>query len=76
MELFCPTCKSRADELIECANCKTIGCPKCIRKKHGKWVCHKCPESEYKQTKYYYPKTKEPEKEEDEISNAFSAMFG
>lgn len=76
MELFCPNCKSKTDELIECNNCETIGCPKCIRKKYGKWVCHKCPETEYEETKYYYPESEVQEDKEEDIVSGFSAMFG
>lgn len=72
MDIFCPNCKTKIDELIECDNCKTIGCPKCIRKKYGKWVCHKCPEPE---PQNYYPEIKE-EKNEEKVANAFAAMFG
>ncbi len=75
MELFCPNCKSKTDELLECANCGTIGCVKCIRKKYGKWVCHKCPEPEREEPKYYYPQSRETE-EKEEVSNAFASMFG
>jgi len=59
------------DELMECDNCETIGCMRCMKKSYGKWVCHKCEEPE---RKYYYPEIK-PESE-DEVSDAFSAMFG
>ncbi len=75
MDIFCPNCKSKTDELIECDDCQTIGCPKCIRKKYGKWVCHKCPEPKHEEPKYYYPEPQE-EKKEEEVSNAFAAMFG
>ncbi len=73
MDIFCPNCKTKIDELIECDNCKTVGCPKCIRKKYGKWVCHKCPEPE--EPKYYHPEVEE-EKSEEKVANAFAAMFG
>jgi hypothetical protein len=75
MDIFCPTCKSKTEELIECANCGSIGCPKCIRKKYGKWVCHKCPEPEYEEKKYYY-RDQEDKKPEEEVSSAFASMFG
>lgn len=67
MELVCPRCGSKSNELIECDNCGTIGCIRCIRKSYGNWICHKCEKPERK----YYPKVKE-----EEVSNAFSAMFG
>jgi len=75
MDIFCPNCKSKTDELIECDTCQTIGCPKCVRKKYSKWVCHKCPQPKYEEPKYYYPESQE-EKKEEEVSNAFAAMFG
>ena len=75
MDIFCPNCKTKTDELIECDNCGAVGCSKCIRKKYGRWVCHKCPEPEYKEQKYYYPRVSQEKKEED-VSNAFAAMFG
>jgi len=70
MQLVCPRCSSKVDELIECDNCGTIGCIRCMKKSYGKWVCHKCEEPE----RYYYPETES--KSEDEVSDAFSAMFG
>ena len=68
MELVCPRCGSKSNELIECDNCGTIGCVRCIRKSYGKWICHKCEEPERK----YYPEVRE----EKEVSDAFSSMFG
>jgi len=75
MDIFCPNCKSKTDELIECDNCRIVGCSKCIRNKYNKWVCHKCPEPKYEEQKSYYPESQE-KKEEEKVSNAFSAMFG
>ena len=49
--------------------------PKCIRKKSGKWVCHKCPEPISEEPKYYYSQPQK-EKKDEEVSNAFAAMFG
>lgn len=61
MQLVCPRCGSKTNELIECEICGAIGCPRCMRKKHGKWVCYKC----------------EKEKTtEEEVSSVFSSMFG
>jgi len=68
MELVCPRCGSKSNELIECDNCGTIGCIRCMRKSYGNWICFKCEEPEKK----YYPEVRE----EKEVSNAFSAMFG
>jgi len=73
MNLVCPNCKSKTDELIECEKCGSIGCPKCIRKKYGKWVCHKCPEPEYEKPKYY---SRSKTEEQEEVTNAFASMFG
>ncbi len=70
MDIFCPNCKSKTNELIECEICNTIGCPKCIRKKYGKWVCHKCPEPEYKEPDYYN------QPGEEKVQSAFASMFG
>ena len=74
MELFCPRCRSKVNELIECENCGTIGCIKCVKKSYGKWVCFKCETPVQTETPYYETKS-EPAKEE-EVSDAFSAMFG
>jgi hypothetical protein len=41
-----------------------------MKKSYKKWVCHKCEQPE----KYYYPETES--KPEDEVSDAFSSMFG
>jgi hypothetical protein len=71
MDLLCPRCGSRSNELLECENCGTIGCIRCVQKKHGKWVCFKCEEPE---KKYYYSDLDNTK--EDEVTNAFSAMFG
>ena len=56
--------------MMECDDCGTIGCIRCMRKNRKKWVCYKCKEPE---RKYYYPAV---EKKEEEVSNAFAAMFG
>jgi len=71
MDLICPRCGSKSNELMECDNCGAIGCIRCMRKSYGNWICHKCEEPE---KKYYYPRT--GSKSEDEVSNAFSSMFG
>lgn len=72
MQLVCPRCSSRINELMECDNCGTIGCIKCMKKSYGKWVCFRC---EVPERTYYYETTSQPEKE-DEATNAFAAMFG
>ncbi len=69
MDIFCPNCKSKTNELIECEICNTIGCPKCIRKRYGKWVCHKCPQPKYKELRYY------TQPEEEKVQSAFASMF-
>jgi hypothetical protein len=77
MELFCPRCRSKVSELIECENCGTIGCIKCVKKSYGKWVCFKCETPA--QTSYYETESERVKSEsakEDEVSDAFSAMFG
>jgi len=56
---------------MKCDNCGTIGCIRCMSKSYGTWVCYTCEEPE---RRYYYPETES--KSEDEVSNAFSAMFG
>jgi len=71
MQLVCPRCSSKVNELIECDNCGAIGCMRCMKKSYGKWICHKCEEPE---RRYYYPERES--RTEDEVSNAFSAMFG
>ncbi len=74
MDFVCPRCQSKVNELIECDNCGTIGCIRCIKKSYGKWVCFKCetPEKEI-----VYSETEKYDKEEEQkISDAFSAMFG
>jgi hypothetical protein len=61
------------NELIECDNCGTIGCIRCVKKSYGKWICFKCEapaEIAYSETEKY------DKKEEEKISDAFSAMFG
>ncbi len=74
MHLVCPKCSSKVNELMECDNCGTIGCIRCMKKSYKKWVCHKCEQPE---EKYYYPEVNETEsKKENEVSDAFSSMFG
>jgi len=46
MELFCSTCGSKTLELIECEGCGNVGCPKCLLKIKGKWLCEKCRKGE------------------------------
>jgi uncharacterized Zn finger protein (UPF0148 family) len=61
------------NELIECDNCGTIGCIRCIKKSYGKWICFKCETP----TEIVYSEAEKYDKEEEEkISDAFSAMFG
>ncbi|MEM5793192.1 MAG: hypothetical protein QXY45_02430 [Candidatus Aenigmatarchaeota archaeon] len=62
MTLFCPNCKANTTELIDCENCGGIGCPKCIRKKNKKWVCHTC--------------SVEKPKENGTMADVFTSMFG
>jgi hypothetical protein len=64
MELICPRCGSRSNELMECDACSAIGCIRCMKKSYGKWICYKCEVPERR-----YPVF-------EETSNAFSAMFG
>lgn len=73
MDIFCPNCKSKSDELIECDDCKTVGCPKCIRKRYGKWVCHKCPDALKEEPKNYY--TERLDEKQENVNNAFAFMF-
>ena len=69
MDLICPRCGSKSNELMECDNCGTIGCIRCMRKSYGKWICHRC------ETPRYYTEP-EKESEEEKVSEAFSTMFG
>lgn len=55
---------------MECDACGAIGCMRCIRKSYGNWICFKCEEPERK----YYSEVEE--RKEEEVTNAFSAMFG
>ena len=74
MDFVCPRCQSKVNELVECDNCGTIGCIRCIKKSYGKWVCFKC---ETPETEITYSETEKYDKEEEQkISDAFSAMFG
>ena len=68
MEIVCPRCGSKSNELIECDNCGAIGCIRCVRKSYGNWICHNCEAPERK----YYSEVRKGK----EVSNAFSAMFG
>ncbi|MDI6825723.1 MAG: hypothetical protein QMD36_00815 [Candidatus Aenigmarchaeota archaeon] len=69
MDLVCPKCGSKVNELIECDNCGSIGCIRCVRKSYGKWICFKCetPEKEYSEKRM---------DEEERITEAFSSLFG
>ncbi len=53
MEIFCPNCKSKAKELIECENCNKIGCIKCFLKVKGKWLCESCRKGEAKEASLF-----------------------
>ena len=72
MELICPRCNSKSNELIECDSCGTIGCIRCMKKSYGKWVCFKCEAPEEERRDYLELE----EKDQEEVSDAFSAMFG
>ncbi|MCD6226783.1 MAG: hypothetical protein J7J93_03260 [Candidatus Aenigmarchaeota archaeon] len=76
IQIKCPKCGSTTNELIECEDCGAIGCTRCMKKKYGKWVCHKCEISEqkYYSSDNYYSRDKESS--ENDVNSAFSAMFG
>jgi len=74
MELVCPRCHSKSNELIECDYCGAIGCIRCIRKSYGKWICFKCEAPKYEEKRKGYFELEEKDKEE--VNDAFSAMFG
>jgi len=74
MELICPRCGSKSNELIECDSCGTIGCIRCVKKSYGKWICFKCEAPKTEEEKMDYLELEEKDKEE--VSDAFSAMFG
>ena len=71
MEFRCPRCNSKAIELIECEDCGSIGCTRCMKRKYGRWVCFRCEEPK---RRYYYEI--KPKRSEDKVVDAFSAMFG
>ena len=75
MDLVCPRCQSKVNELIECDNCGSIGCIRCVKKSYGKWICFKC---EIPETEIRYDETEKYSKRDEEknISEAFSTMFG
>ena len=73
MDLICPRCGSKSDELMDCDNCGAIGCIRCMRKSYGKWICFKCEEPKYEHERDYLELEN---KQEEEVSDAFSSMFG
>ena len=73
MQLFCPRCNSKSNELIECDACGTIGCIRCMRKSYGKWVCFRCEKPKHEEERDYLVLEG---KDEEKVSDAFSAMFG
>jgi len=76
MDFVCPRCQSKVTELIECENCGTIGCIRCVKKSYGKWICFKCETPQIETPEIVYTDTEKYDKEEDKkISDAFSAMF-
>jgi len=76
MDLVCPRCQSKVNELIECDNCGTIGCIRCVKKSYGKWICFKCETIKIEPEIVYDDTEKYDKEEEKKISDAFSAMFG
>ena len=75
INIKCPNCGNPTHELIACEECGAIGCTRCMKKRYGKWVCHKCEDSErkyYSPDKYY----SRDKSSDDDASSAFSAMFG
>ncbi|MCX6821696.1 MAG: hypothetical protein NTW30_02850 [Candidatus Aenigmarchaeota archaeon] len=63
--------------MVECDNCGTIGCIRCVKKSYGKWICFKCEIPQTEPQEIVYSDTEKYDKEEEEkISDAFSAMFG
>ncbi len=77
LDLVCPRCQSKVNELVECDNCGTIGCIRCVKKSYGKWVCFKCETPQVETQEIVYSDTEKYDKEQEEkISDAFSAMFG
>ena len=65
MDVFCPNCKVKTIELMECEICGNLGCTKCIRKKGGKWLCQNC-----------FNKNSDKTSSEENIGDIFSSMFG
>jgi len=64
MDFFCPNCKSKTTELIECDSCQSIGCPRCMRRNNKVWVCYDCKSGKHHSNS------------EDQVTNAFASMFG
>ncbi|MBU5689867.1 MAG: hypothetical protein QXM68_03125 [Candidatus Aenigmatarchaeota archaeon] len=60
MALNCPSCNSITTEMRECDKCGKIGCHKCLSKKKNEWLCIDCKNG----------------KEQNQISDVFSSMFG
>ena len=75
IEMKCPKCKSETKELIACENCGAIGCTRCMKKKYGRWTCHKC-ETPQRSYDNYYSNHSAENKNDDDVNSAFSAMFG
>ena len=83
MDFICPRCGVKTTEMVECSNCETVGCVRCITKRSGQWLCGDCRDGR----KVMKEKTEErneykgyvilsEEKEEQTPESALAAMFG
>ncbi|MEM5878846.1 MAG: hypothetical protein QXF12_08295 [Candidatus Aenigmatarchaeota archaeon] len=61
MSLNCPNCNSITTEMRECDKCSKIGCHKCLVKKGKEFICIEC---------------RNGLKQENQVSDLFSSMFG
>ncbi len=70
MDIRCPRCSNSSIELMECENCSSIGCERCMKRSSKRWVCFKC---EKPNEAYTY---QEQKSSANDLGNVLSGMFG
>ena len=71
-QIVCPKCNNEGIELMECENCKTIGCHRCMKKSFKKWICHKCEMPKADDFAYFGGQTGESKQGEENIFSMFN----
>lgn len=70
IEIKCPKCSNSSVELMECEDCSSIGCERCMKRSSKRWICFKC-DKPIEEIIYG-----EQKKSDNDLGNVLSSMFG